>query len=45
MSNHGIETRTKVVPTKIGGGNAAGVPPTCISNLYNISFVSMMKRE
>jgi hypothetical protein len=45
----GGETRnheTKAVPTKIGGGNAAGVAPSRFSNLSNLTnTATMMKRE
>ena len=38
--------KTEAEPEKIGGGNAAGVIPGCISTLSNIIIsVSMMKRE
>jgi hypothetical protein len=38
--------KTKVVSTKIGGGNAVGVAPVCFSNLSNITnTTTMMKRE
>jgi hypothetical protein len=42
----GRNTKTEAEPAKIGGGNAAGAIPGCISNLSNIIIsVSMMKRE
>jgi hypothetical protein len=40
-----IETQNREVPTKIGGGIAAGTPPACMSDLsIDISFDTMLKR-
>jgi hypothetical protein len=37
---------TKIVPTKIGGGNSAGVTPGRFSNLSDITTIDTgMKRE
>jgi hypothetical protein len=45
----GGETRnieTEVVPTKIGGGNAAGVTPGRFSTLSDVNtIITAMKRE
>jgi hypothetical protein len=39
-------TKTEVVPAKIGGGNAAGVTPDHFSNLSDVTFINTaMKRE
>jgi hypothetical protein len=39
-------TETEAVPTKIGGGNAAGVAPGPFSNLSDIiTITTIMKRE
>jgi hypothetical protein len=39
-------TKIEAVPTKIGGGNAAGVTLGCFSNLSGINTIdTTMKRE
>jgi hypothetical protein len=39
-------TKTEVVPAKIGGGNAAGDAPECFSTLSNINtIITAMMRE